>query len=120
MYGDLKILCPFRLLTFVKKRINTPFLGCHSLMARPQDSVSLFWKKGHYPQFLESKCPFFICMIFIHIICKKDLPGITRGHQERFPWVSLGSLGFPQINIIDFTNRRPKMAVFSLKTFRLF
>ena len=66
--------------------------------------------------------------------------GVTRDHQGSprelplgslgfpwvplgslgFPWVPLGSLGFPQLNIIDFTNRRPKMAAFSLKTFRLF
>ena len=49
-----------------------------------------------------------------------ESPGITRGHQKRFPWVPLGSLGFTQLNIIDFTNLRPKMAAFSLKTFRLF
>ena len=95
--------------------INIHFLGRHSLMARPQDSVSLFWRKSDYPQFLKSKRHFSIC-----IICKKDSPGITKGHQERFLWVSLGSLGFPHLNIIDFTNHRPKLAAFSLKTFRLF
>ena len=56
----------------------------------------------------------------MHIICKKESPGITRSHQERFLWVPLGSLWFLQLNIIDFTNHRPKMAAFSLKTFRLF
>merc|ERR1712001_364742 len=64
---------------------------------RPQDSDSVFWKKKGLVPFFEVKAPlFFIYIIFIHIICQGS-PGVTRGHQERFPWVPLGSLGFPWV-----------------------
>ena len=39
---------------------------------RPQDSVSVFWKKSHYSLFLE---PFFPCFFHLHHFQK----GVTRG-----------------------------------------
>ena len=46
-------------------------LGRHSLMARPQDTVSVFWK-GFSPVF-------FICIIF-----KKEAPGETGGNRHHW------------------------------------
>ena len=97
--------------------LDINWIARHSLMARTQDSVSLFWRKNKWlpPVFEVKVFLFFVCFIF-----KKVWLGVTRDHQGSPKEVPLGSLGFLQLNIIDFTNPRPKMAAFSLKTFRLF
>ena len=87
-------------------------LGRHSLMAGLRILI----------QFLEKKAitPLFWVKVSLFSFASFSFTSFVRGHQERFPRVPLGSLGFLQLNIIDFTNHRPKMAAFSLKTFRLF
>ena len=59
-------------------------LGRHSLMARPKETVSVFWgKKGHQSLFLKPLVPFIfihiIICFFIFIIFKKGSPGETGG-----------------------------------------
>ena len=84
-----------------------------------------FFGKGISPIFWSHQSPFFSLFFNLHhfyFICFSFTSFVKRSHQGSpgFPWVPLGSLGFLQLNIIDFKNRRPKMADFSLKTFRLF
>ena len=66
------------------------FLGRHSLMARPQDTVSDFWrKKRDLPMFLVTFPPFF----FICIIFKKEG---TAGEPRRWDTagrVNIGDVG---------------------------
>ena len=101
------------------------FLGRRSLMAGLRIPFQ-FFGKSDYPPFLSQSVPFSFTsffLFFINIIYKwshQGSPGVTKRASLGFPWVPLGSLRFPQFNIIDFTNHRPKMAAFSLKTFRLF
>ena len=84
-------------------------------------------KKAITPSFWSQSVPFSFAsffIFFIHIIWKRSHQGSPRevplGYLG-FPRGSLGvPSGFPHLNIIDFTNCRPKMAAFSLKTFRIF
>ena len=73
--------------------------------------IQFFWKKKkQLPPVFEAISPLFF-----------SFTSFVKRSDQGSPWeVPLGSLGFPQLNIIDFTNHRPKMAAFSLKTFRLF
>ena len=74
------------------------FLGRHSLMAGLRRLISFLEEKKPLPPVFESKCPFYIYIIFTHIICKRihqGSPGVTKMGSLGFPWVPLGSLGFP-------------------------
>ena len=44
---------------------------------RPQDSDSVFGRKGHYPHFLSQSVPFSFTSFRGH----QESPGVTRGHQ---------------------------------------
>ena len=157
------------------------FLGCHSLMARPQDTVSFFLrKKRGFAHVFGHLVPFFHLHHFQKGVTRSQ-PGSPGGHWGRpgrmgmngHEWARMGEtrqdqgrpgktrqdrarpsetgrdawaplsnlqlvLGrnnigdvglyyrlcrhsnkFYLINIIKFTNFRPKMVAFSLKTFRL-
>ena len=71
------------------------FLGRHSLMAGLR--ILFQYLEPLTPVFGEFSPFFFICF-FNHIICKRShqgSPGVTKRGSLGFPWVPLGSLGFP-------------------------
>ena len=61
---------------------------------RPQKTDFIFGeKKAKAPVFEEFSPVFFISFSFTSFVTwvHQGSPGVTRGHQERFPWVPLGS-----------------------------
>ena len=61
--------------------IRTIFFRPPFINGRPQDLVSVFWKKGHYPPFLSQSVPFsFTSFSFTSFVRgHQESPGVTRG-----------------------------------------
>ena len=105
------------------------------IMARPQEKVSVFGRISCFLYFLKIWKKKFVCIIFKKdfrhcLACSSIVLWCTKYYLlllviwnwfmkvilQTFKQVLLNKL---QLNITEFTNFRPKMVAFSLKTFRL-